>query len=279
MNDDLWGECFDSQMGMPPKTFEHTFCRVCINPKCVRSAGSGSSWTKRMSTQRERLFDPSLIADPNDPRFAHLQVVDFPSAVQEAMRLEISDRRNDWSVPTSADVRQLAEEMAGGLPPTTHPTPEPTPEPKVEAPVLQRHQIRGSKGDVYDVTCVSVDGKPQWKCTCKAFEFGAGAPCQHIKYASTLPPEDAPEASPSRFQAGPPKPATMPTGARAPVYPTAANIPMPTGGVMVDGSAPPPPAQRQASTQPADFDPWAPPPPKPKVVPVGGKVTFGGGKK
>jgi hypothetical protein len=292
---DFWGECFDPRAEMPAKTFERTFCRVCMNPGCERSAATGLSWSRRMATQTERLFTNPSFADPDDPRFREIRKIDFPSAVQEAMRLEISDRRGDWSVPTAEDAQRLAASMAAKSPPPGRTSaPAPAPPPPTEK-VVQQYTIRGSSGEDYDVTLFepAAGGPPRWKCTCKAFEFGGGKPCKHIAYAVTLPPEDEPEPAPppkpapaptpAQFQAGgqrpaaqPPKPAAAP---QRPFFPPAGNIPMPPGGVMVDGSLPPPPKSRPASAAPATpvVDPWAPPPPKPKVIPVGGKVVLGGG--
>ena len=297
---DYWSECFDPKMGGTPKEFERTFCRVCKNPGCSRSATQGMSWTRRMATQMDRLFTNPNFADPNDPKFADIRKTDFPSAVREAMRLEISDRRGDWGVPSEEDAAKLAAIMVARPDPVV---PEKPVEPPVAAPpvehVLQQLTIRGTQGDEYEVSLVeSPGGMPKWRCTCKAYEFGGGKPCKHIAYAATLPPEDEPleeppPNAPTRFQNAPQPPAPLPpvrpatvppvqaggAGPRPPFFPPMGNIPAPSGGVMLDGTRPVPPAARPATPAPAAVDPWAPPPAKPKVVPVGGKVVLGGGEK
>lgn len=262
---DLWDECFDPSMGMSPKVFENTFCKVCRNPTCSHLT-QGGAWTRRVATQMERLFTSPKFADPNDPRFADIAKLDFPSAVQEAMRLTISDRRGDWSVPTQADAAALASQMVATLP---------------AEKVLRSVKVTGSKGDVYNVTFVLPPGGQHaaWQCPCKAFEFKKA--CPHVAYAMTLPPEDAPvpeTRTPARFQETDTRERNV--GGTAPYLPPGGNIPVPAGGIMVDGTRPPPPRERQAPRAAAPVvDPWAPPPPKPKVIPVGGTVVLGGEKK
>lgn len=312
---DFWNECFEPQHGVPPKNFEQTFCRVCLNPECVRSAASGTRWVRRMATQAERLLENPQFADPNDPKYRDLRSIDFPSALREAMRLEIATRRGDWSVPTSEDAQQLAAELAARTaPPLAPPEPEPAPPVVGDEPVgqvLQSYEIRGSTGDVYKVQLVEkVVGLPTWTCTCKAFEFGRARPCKHIEYAQSLSapdpvptkpetpaPQPAPpkseqvqaptgsNPSPSRFQGQAQPPPTSPPSRRQ-FLPPMGNIPLPSEGVMVDGSTPPKPAERPdvrakptTATPPPEVDPWAAPVPPKKpsnVVPVGGRVVLGG---
>lgn len=321
---DFWHECFDPAMQVPPKEFERTFCRVCRNQKCERSAGSKDKWVNRMATQVDRLLANPKFADPDDPRYQDIRATDFPSALREAMRLEISDRKNDWTVPSEEDARALAVKM------TAQPgRPAAEPEPPVEPPqpveddeplgtVLRSYDIRGGGGEVYKVQLVEmIVGKPTWSCTCKAFQFGRARPCKHVEYAASLPPEDPPEAPeapapapppaarpPTRFQAeDPPAKPALPTPQappparqeraprppNRPFFPTQPNIPMPSGGVMVDGSAPPPPKDRPDTRAPAQrptatkqvVDPWAVPASKKpaNVVPVGGRIVMGGDKE
>lgn len=321
---DLWGNCFEPGMNMPPKEFERTFCRVCRNQECDRSAGSKLLWVQRMTTQVDRLFENPNFADPNDPRYADIRAVDFPSAMREAMRLEISSRNNDWNVPSDEDASRMVAEMAARVAPNlSKPTPvlEPLPvvddvDDEVLGQVLRSYDIRGAS-EIYKVTLVErIVGRPDWACTCKAFEFGRARPCKHIEYAMQLPAEPVtappqggtesvplppvkpatlpPQKPPKGFQATdapPPKPVPSPQAAPPPrgatqpgkpFYPAVPNIPMPTGGVMVDGSAPPPPRARPDVRSPAsqEADPWAAPAPKKNetVIPVGGRVVLGGKK-
>ena len=291
---DFWNECFDPTVKMPPKDFERTFCRVCRNPQCERSAGSRDPWAQRMATQVDRLLVNPKFADPNDPQFKDIRDLDFPSALREAMRIEISDRRGDWSVPSAQDVAALAASL------TAQPS---RPSEPVESPftekVLRTFSVKGDSGETYTVSleAKAPGSPPRWTCTCKAFAFRRVDVCKHIQAASQEPepeeeveappasPPQPTQAAPARFAAPPTPPdrQAAPQPATRPFYPTVPNIPMPPGGVMIDGSAPPLPRLRQAPAAPAApvHDPWAPPPKKKQdvVVPVGGKVVIGGNRE
>lgn len=286
---DEWKVCFDPKMGLSPNDFEQTWCRVCRNQECTRAKGSQTSWLQRISTQVDRLLINPKFADLSDPKFQDIRSVDFPSAVREAMRLEISDRKRDWTIPTEEEATQMAQEMVAKTLQPIESLPEKVPpEPPEKSPleVIQKFSIRGTKGDDYDVSLVKGDKGPEWTCTCPAFQFGKARPCKHIEYAEGLleeeaeapvsPPEPALPATPPplRFQTQvastvPPRPPV-----KAPYFPPMENVPMPTGGMMVDGSKP---SRVIIPTAPA-VDPWAPPPTKPTVIPVGGKVVLGGKK-
>ncbi len=55
----------------------------------------------------------------------------------------------------------------------------------------------------------------------------------------------------------------------------AMNTPFNPNGVMLDGSDPVPQTGKKPIFAPEAIDPWAPPPPKPKIVPVGAKIKMG----
>ena len=61
---------------------------------------------QRMSTQVDRLLDNPNFADPRDPKFNHIREHDFPSLLREAIRIEVSEQKGDWSIPTAQDVRE-----------------------------------------------------------------------------------------------------------------------------------------------------------------------------
>jgi len=303
---DFWNECFDPAMNISPKEFGQTFCRVCRNIECERSAASGFSWLRRMKTQTERLFDNPTFADPDDPQYEAIRRIDF---AQVTAPIEVHSR------PGGGDWKDLGPTPAPVLPRPKPPTPPPVvaakppseTAPVAETPVVQppkavptgpaaqvlrEMHVRGS-GETYRVALERQgDEDPEWTCECRAFKFGSARPCKHIVYAASqapeeeqLPTEPTPPAGPppSKFQNRPPgAPAPVP-----PVMPRLPNIPVPAGGVMIDGSKPPPPTSA-ARTAPAD--PWSATPTKPVdttwttpkkkdvVVPVGGKVVLGGKK-
>lgn len=285
---DFWNKCFDPKMGLTPNDFETTWCRICRNQECSRSRGSATSWIQRISTQEDRLLLNPKFADPSDPTFRDIRSVDFASAVMAAMRLEVSDRKKDWTVPTEADVVSMASEMAAGEESTQrHPTSPMDTRGHPQAPastpkVLQSFSIRGTKGDDYAVTLVEGDRGPEWRCTCLAWVHGRTRPCKHVEYAVGLleeeveaPVEVIPAAPKPVVQPPPPTRFQPPQAPPRPqFYPPLGNVPAPQGGVMVDGSPPP---RLRVPAAPVD-DPWAVPAPKPVVVPVGGKVVLGGKK-
>lgn len=272
---DLWIDCFNPAMNMSPKDFGNTFCRVCKNVACERSAGSKAKWVARVTTQVDRLLTHPNFADPMDPRYQSIRAVDFPSAVRDAMRLEISDRKGDWSIPNEKDAQSLAIQMTA-QPTAVNPIPKPKDENEVVGNVLRSEDIRGTNGEIYCVRLVETAiGKPEWTCTCKSFQFGRARPCKHIEYVLGSSEPIPSELVPKQFQKEDPVTYT-PTIAQ-PFYPTQPNIPMPPGGVMVDGSMPPPPQLRGHKPIQNVTDPWAVPPTKKEViVPVGGRVVFGG---
>ena len=304
---DEWNHCFNPAMGLTPKDFSDTWCRVCMNSGCSRSAASGSKWQNRMSTQVERLITNPNFADPRDPAFREVRKLDFPSLFQEAMRLEISDRKGDWTVPTAQDVRDFVQ----GTLATPGPKPEPPEAPvapppnlsvEVEEDVLYRMRVRGSadpKTHVpteYDVRLVSLPAHPEgqeWRCSCPAWAFGRARPCKHVEYVeaqyTTREPETpAPAPAPT---VEPPRPRVFVPPAVP--LPAVGNTPSPPGGAYVGAKSPSPasrPDIRHAAApaprpvQGTAPDPWAAPPGKGVssgdiIVPVGGRVTMGGPKK
>ena len=261
MKPDYFGECFDPKGGMTQEQFGQTFCRVCLNPECSRSSVDGSSWAQRIATQEERLLIRPKFADPDDPQYRDIARLDFPSMFRQALAIEIADRRNDWTIPTEADIAQEAAKVVEALPPTP-PTP-PTPE---ADGIVFRTRIASASGTEYEVT-LNDDGV--WACTCPAYQFARANPCKHIQQAQVATPEPEPEPEPA-----PPVVSEPVVRGPAQPLPRLRNIPQPSGGLMVDGTPPERPRAAQAQ------DPWAlpadkMPPAKGTVVPVGAKVIMG----
>jgi hypothetical protein len=126
-------------------------------------------------------------------------------------------------------------------------------------------KVRGDSGAIYEVK-LKLDGSGQesWECSCPSREN----PCKHARSIETRLSRAAPEPESSD---GPQQPTRPPPG---PTFsPPRMNTQLPSGGQMIGGAPPPKPE--------SPADPWAAPPPKPteRVIPVGGRVRFGGGKK
>lgn len=135
--------------------------------------------------------------------------------------------------------------------------------------LTERWRIRGDSGTIYEVS-LTESGK--WDCTCPSLEN----PCKHardIAQKLSRAPRETHETPDTSQQPEQPQHPTRPTGGPPSFVPRKTNTAQPTGGQMVGGGPPPP--------TPEEVDPWAPPPIKPKEreIPVGGRVSFGSGKK
>lgn len=99
------------------KAFRETFCQRCRQPNCDLAQWSGDLFTQRTSTQADRLLRPTQ-ADPTSSRYEGLK--DFQDMLQQAMTLEIADRRGDWNVPSVPDFskpqQQLPKHMVYAMP-------------------------------------------------------------------------------------------------------------------------------------------------------------------
>lgn len=101
---DFISECMES---MPKQgsleDFTQGFCSVCINPDCKRSRWADSRWMTRMILQEQALRQP-VFADPDDPKYVHLQNTHFEEVDQETLQYYGGwvDVREDGSVVNHA---------------------------------------------------------------------------------------------------------------------------------------------------------------------------------
>ena len=110
--EDLWDGCYEGDhRKMAPEQFKQVFCDNCMNAGCTHSKGVGTGWVKRMMTQEDRLLNNPQFADPNDPRFRDIAGIDFEDMLREALAIEISEKKGDWSAPTEAEIGQAAAEL------------------------------------------------------------------------------------------------------------------------------------------------------------------------
>jgi hypothetical protein len=269
---DLWDTCYEGEHRSlkSPVQFKNEFCAICMNVGCRNSRGAGTKWNQRMMNQEDRLLTNPQFAPDNAAKV--LGLPDFKNMIQEALRIEISTKRNDWEPVSDAEVGRAAAEMLGVVPPKSFqavadPTPtepdtapDPVEDPK---PVQSQWKIRGRTLDrtgkplTYVVT-QHEDGT--WGCTCPSREV----PCKHAReIQGRIRPPESPKPPPSDPVRPPPVSRRMP-------FPSALNTSPPQGGVMIGGAQPPPP----------EHDPWAAPArPKERKIEVGGRVTFGTNKK
>jgi len=85
--------------------FMGTFCQRCRNQDCTHAQWSQDKFGSRVATQMDRLFNPNR-ADPRSSRYSML--VDFGSMLEQAIRLEVADRRGDWEVPDPLTIQNMA---------------------------------------------------------------------------------------------------------------------------------------------------------------------------
>lgn len=100
MAGDLIEECI-SDLAAPGqdrdyKAFQDTFCLRCRNANCIHAKWVSDQFSARIATQPDRFFNPTF-TDGRQPKYADL--VDFADRFQEAMKLEIANKRGDWEVP------------------------------------------------------------------------------------------------------------------------------------------------------------------------------------
>jgi hypothetical protein len=267
---DLWDSCYEGEHRkmLSPEAFRAQFCDACMNAGCRNSKASRTSWGERMETQVERLLTSPNFADPSDPRFRELASMVFEDRLREALAIEVSSRKGDWEPVTEAEIGRAAAELLG-LAPAPRPTgfepskPEP-PKPEPPKPEFEKWVVRGDSKSLWTVSRKQEGGQETWECTCPSRE----KPCKHVRdiqgRLARLP--EQPKA--------PPLPPSLPPNldsAPLPVVPALGlNTRNPSEGILLGGGE---------VTAPAS-DPWAPPKqPQERVIPVGGRVTFGGGKK
>jgi hypothetical protein len=245
---DYWTTCYEPDKGMDPETFKTTFCDVCRNHACERSRINRAKWQTRVATQMSRLFGTDRqVANPNDPKYDAIRHLDFPSALREAMRLEISDKKGDWSIPTEQDAQEYIASMTEDVV---------SDEVEVKIPY-----------DKYTIT----KNKDGWSCTCPAWVHGRTRPCKHIK---------AVEHTPVGFQKEEPvKPEPVIDQLPANLVPPQLkqpNAPNQSGKIIGGGVLTKKPAPPVIAPKRPVHDEWSVPKKPDNIIPVGGKVVLKG---
>jgi hypothetical protein len=141
---DFINECMSDLKTSDMAGFTAVFCDRCRQPGCERAKWAGDKFGRRVANQVDRLFH-SEQADPTSSRYAHL--TDFQDMMESAMRLELADRRGDWTIPEIPDFRskpkdQLPKHMIYGVPNGTEEeqeTPDPA-KPKKRGPWIKQKE-------------------------------------------------------------------------------------------------------------------------------------------
>jgi hypothetical protein len=290
MNKNLWDECYsgDATKNLNPAQFKQTFCDHCQNVECENSRVNQSKWAHRMATQADVLLNNPRFADMDDPMFRDIRTMNFEDRVREALAVEITTRKNDWSIPSETEVAAMALEVMGGpafFVPKSDPPEPPTNTPKVvveDAPVEAESERLGQwvvRGDTPNSKYTVEQNGEVWTCTCPAFVHHKKA-CKHIQgVLLQLSRQPAPAPAPPKEAEGPLRePGSLAWGQAfaSRGIPRMQNTHVPSEGIMVGG--------RESPVTPPAADPWAAPAPPPTrtvqefIIPVGGKIVMGTGK-
>ncbi len=207
--------CRDPRLGVSDQEFESLFCHRCRNQECTRANWGRDEFMRRVETQADRLLNPQQ-GDPE--RYKNL--VDFASMFQEAMRLEVSAARGDWTVPefpvTDGKSVKAASSIDEAVNLASRALRNPRATDQVELPKEDQRLESDELDDQADDLVDELDDDP---------------PVQAIEHEPYEPPRVAP-----------PLPRTAPA---------ASNVPM-QDGMMVGGAEPPPKAEEKV-------DPWSVP--------------------
>lgn len=233
------------------KELRQTYCARCKNPQCGHAEFANTVWDQRILTQQDRLLDNPNFADPNDPRYDFIRKIEWQNMVREAIRLNVSERRGDWSVP---DVRPA---LFVPVPETPDESQTKTTD-MVDEAVKSLAAARGKEGPSLPTP---VEDESQ--------ELGVLEEPNVQEVTSTLVDPPVPIVRP---QPSPNLPKAVPA---------IRNTRVPRGGVMVDGAERPlvdlqPTQHAKHPTQPQQ-DAWAVP--KHKVIKPGATVSLSSGKK
>jgi len=89
--------------------FEDVFCKRCWTQSCQRAGLAETNWLKRISTQVDRLLENPNVANLNDPRFRDIISQKFIDKKREALRITIANQKNNWVIPTEAEIDALMQ--------------------------------------------------------------------------------------------------------------------------------------------------------------------------
>lgn len=237
-------ECNSGDLKTDAKTFQQTWCARCSQPDCdLAKFAKTDLMAIRNATWRERYFGTNR-ADLGIPKFARINKLDFPNLLNKAIKLEISERRGDWSVP--------------------------------DVPVLDGvlRQAGHDQGDAVNeaVRRLSKRGRLD-----EETDPDEAAPTEsegedHVPEEPEPPLPENPSEKPAVTEADPPQQTELPSSQK-PVRPVKGNV-EDRGEVMLGGA----PAAVERGKPAAEADPWAAPArPKTTVVKAGAKIQFGKG--
>lgn len=239
---DYLHECNNGKLRVDAVSFQETWCVRCSRQGCALAAFARTDpMAHRQATWRERYFGNNE-ADLNVPEYARIAAIDFPNLFRKAIKMEISRKRGDWSVPeiSISDGRLVTASSET----TDH----------VDEAVRQlrtgNSEELPSASEEYDAT---LGHDLHWE--------ESDPPAQEIEEE----PEDEGPIAP------PVQPDIPPSRAVIKARPRTANTPD-RGDVMIGGDS----APSERAQPPVNSSPWAPPPKsKYKIVEAGATIVLG----
>lgn len=251
---DYLRECNSGDIKTDAKTFMQTWCVRCSRKECsLAGFAKNDLLAIRNATWRERFFGEGREADTTIPKFAQIAGLDFPNMIQKAMKLEISERRGDWSVP---DVPTFID-----------------PQPKeVEAEVpIEDGVLRQAEEERVASFDEAFRKLSERKSESEEQEPAPEDPEQNAPGDRPSEENEPPRAPKKAEPLDPPAPAPQHPKAQKAVRPNRGNVPN-KGEVMLGGA----PAPKNVTKPKPEADPWAPPPAaKHKIVKSGARIQFG----
>lgn len=282
---DFWHECYDREV--PERDFRATFCNHCRNPECALAGWSKDLFSQRVQAQEDLLFNPKR-------GMANRPLTDFGDLLHKAVRLEIADRRGDWSLPEEPPtgfIRDLGPKLADIPPQGANDKSEsqiqdslralkqegalknsPRENPREKSPNESRQETRAAENHHREAVI-------------KDLASGASQTSENEFAQSRSNNGEVSSKNSSEIV----EERTMDFGGRtqnpseskresAKVVSGLHNTPLHWAGVMLDGSKPNPTPQIKTKTTPKHkSDPWSVKP-KPKFQDPGARIRFGGKK-
>jgi hypothetical protein len=258
-----------------------------------------------MAEQVDYLLNDPDFSDLTSEKHRDLAQMAFDDISRKAMRLEIARQRQDWTIPDAPSdgvdkiaspettdqfdeaVRALAS--AKGKKPPDLDRPEQSDAPahfqQVDAPSVPDEPTEDGEWE-YDTRYPSSDGtrtyhvtlskKGAWACECNGFLHRQK--CKHLDTVRAWYEDQLAQAEEQERREA--KSTRRVAPSRDPRVPdNRYNTPMPQGGVMIGGGAPPPDTHQGPPPLQEPVDPWSPRKDKSVVVQPGAVVTLKGGKK
>lgn len=286
---DYWNECYDRET--PERDFRATFCNHCRNPECALAGWSKDLFSQRVQAQEDLLFKPKR-------GMANKPLSDFGDLMRKAVRLEIADRRGDWSMPEEPPmgfVRELGPNLAEIAPESANARSQDNIQDSLRALKQESNldflpQNSSSKNNPIEPSQNS--GSQKYDDAADLHDesrteaqFTSTDKFEHLRPSNIdLPLEKEENLEEGKNIINPDGPHVQneetpksPKVVSRPTQNTDYNTPLHWAGIMLDGSRPSLEPAQKPKAQEHKSDPWAVKP-KPTFQEPGARIRFGGNK-